>query len=649
MKRAVTTGPGSLGWYVRRLRNMPLREVAFRVSEHARKAYSRRNHRGWERFADSAARPPMLPGIREAVAATPVEARQAIDAAAADVLAGRFKALGVAWPQRSPEALFPAGIWRLDPTTGGLWPGSEAYTFDIAYRRQQGLGDVKQVWEFNRLQFLQPLAAKAMLDDYAAATAAIEDAIASWYDANPPFMGIAWSSGIELALRSISLLVVASLCGDRLKPETLTRIRTMLKAHAFWLARFPSRFSSANNHLIAEVAGEFLIAVAMPELFGAPATANRAQAVLAREALLQILPDGVPAEQSPTYGAFSVEFLLLCIAVGRTAGHPFPTKVEDRLDRFVDFVTWIAGVDGAVPAIGDDDEGRVLTLGGDEPRYVASVASAAAAWVRGKGPAFAGETLRNVIFGKAGTSPAPVGQRIFESGGYSVFRGRAGGRDILLVLDHGPLGYLSIAAHGHADALAIFLAVDGTPVLVDPGTFAYNADSVARDWFRGTRAHNTLSIDDADQSIMAGAFNWSHKATARLDERVDGPQWRLRASHDGYVKRNGLRHERTLAAGADRIHITDRLLGGGEADAEVCFQLAPSLDATRDGDAVIVSRGGDMVVRIVLAQGAIAIARGDEGLAGGWVSPSFGIRVPASRIAWRGRVGAGGVQFRIEV
>ena len=43
--------------------------------------------------------------------------------------------------------------------TGGLWPGSDQFCFDIAYRHERALGDVKYVWEFNRLQFLQPLAA----------------------------------------------------------------------------------------------------------------------------------------------------------------------------------------------------------------------------------------------------------------------------------------------------------------------------------------------------------------------------------------------------------------------------------------------------------------------------------------------------------
>ena len=46
--------------------------------------------------------------------------------------------------------------------------------------------------------------------------------------------------------------------------------------------------------------------------------------------------------------------------------------------------------------------------------------------------------------------------------------------------DHGPHGYLSIAAHAHADALAIEFRVGGVDVLADPGTYCYGAEPIWR-------------------------------------------------------------------------------------------------------------------------------------------------------------------------
>jgi len=631
----------SLAWYIHRLRAMSVGELAHRVAEKLKKERARGRLEGWGRYTGAEVLP--LPGLSDHLLTAPDTLRQAIAAAAESALSGRYAALGVAWPSRGSDELFPAEVWRLDPVTGGLWPGAEAYCFDIAYRHERQLGDIKYVWEFNRLQFLQPLAAHALLSSDAASLAAIEAAIGSWYQGNPPFRGLGWNSGIEVALRAISLLVVVSLVGERLSPECRRQVGSILAASAAWLERFPSRFSSANNHLIAELAGEFLIGLAMPGLGRASRLVSSARPRLVAEATRQILVDGVPAEQSPTYGAFTAEFLLLCAAVAEGAGQPLPPALTDRLGAFAAFIGWIALDDGTVPAIGDDDEGRVLTLGGHETAYAGSVANAIAGFL-GRGawttvpPGF-----REALLGRPAATqlPVPRGLQVFAAGGYSVVNEQVGGRRLNLVFDHGPLGYLSIAAHGHADALALTLAVDGKPVLVDPGTYLYHSGGAWRDWFRGSRAHNTLTIADADQSTISGAFNWSHKATCRLEHHRAGSHWSLAASHDGYLKRFGIVHRRSLERVEDRLVITDQLLGAAARPARLAFQLAPDLDASVAGHEVVVRRDGSTVLTLAFEPGELSI---DRGLAGGagWVSPAFGSRVQANCIVWKGVVGASG-------
>ena len=55
--------------------------------------------------------------------------------------------------------------------------------------------------------------------------------------------------------------------------------------------------------------------------------------------------------------------------------------------------------------------------------------------------------------------------------------------------------------HGHADALSITVNSDGRPLLIDPGACEYVGPE--RDIFRGTRSHNTLMVDNADQGPTA--------------------------------------------------------------------------------------------------------------------------------------------------
>jgi hypothetical protein len=625
----------SLGWYVNRLRNMVPAEVVHRVVEKGRKLSSKGRHEGWARFAQQSDVVPRIPGLEDAVLQASPPVREALDRTCAALLDGRFSALGVEWPKREADAPFPVDLWRLDPVSGHLWPGADAYCFDIGYRHETRFGDVKYVWEFNRLQFLQPLAAKLAFDDDAEARRVIEAAIEGWHRAHPPFRGLVWNSGIELALRAITLLIVSSICGARLSPDTIRRIRELLAAHVFWLTRFPSRFSSANNHLIAEAAGEYLIGIAMPELAGAGSMAAKARRVLETEIEKQILPDGVAAEQSPTYGAFSIEFALLAALAARNLDDPFGSTFDARL---IDFADWIAAIssDGAAPAICDDDEGRVIAMCEPEPRYPAAIANAAMAFLGRPSPVAATPPhLRDAIFGEAAQAePKPVrGVTTFPDGGYSVLDGAR----FKLVMDHGPLGYLSIAAHGHADALSILLCIDGEPILVDPGTYLYHSGGAWRDWFRSTRAHNTLTLAGDDQSIMSGAFNWSHKANASLVEASD---MAILAEHDGYVGHSGATHRRQVRITEEGLRIEDEV-SGKPHPVELVFQFAPGLDVRIDGAVASISKDENPIAAFTLPGDRLEVASGGDGFDGGWVSPSFGVRIPAPRLSWRGQSGAG--------
>ncbi|EIC23468.1 heparinase II/III family protein [Thiorhodovibrio frisius] len=616
-------------WKLHRLRAMSPPEIAHRVVEKVRKSTARGTLEGWERYANPGP-VPMLPGPWDSLARAVPE--HDLNARTTALLAGEFTALGQTWPPRAPGCLFPAELWRLDPVTGASWPGADAYCFDIPYRHERRLGDIKYVWEINRLQFLQTLAAQVARTGDPQALAAIEQAIASWYEANPPFRGLGWNSGIELALRAITLLITASLCGSHLSEPTVARLRALLRAHALWLGRYPSRFSSANNHRIAEAAGEFLIALALPEWPQAATLEARHRRVLAREAERQFHADGVPAEQSPTYGAFSAELLWCAQASASAAGRPLPAVVDARLAAFAEFIAWLQDAEGQVPAIGDDDEGRVLWLDAAEPSYPVSVCRRFAL--------------------PAATSP--TGLHTFTEGGYTVVREQRAGHRLALLFDHGPLGYLTIAAHGHADALAILVTLDGKPLFVDPGTYLYHSGGAWRDWFRGTRAHNTVNVDGVDQSRISGPFNWSHKARARLESARDGADWSITAAHDGYRKPFGVLHRRTLSATDQGFAIHDRLEGGLIAPArraEIVFQLAMDCEARSVGDAILIRRAGRDIATVAFdTPGDLCLAQGGElGEGGGWISPRFGIKLPATRISWVGRIPQQGVTSAINL
>lgn len=644
-----------LQWYRHRLAAMTTAEIVHRVQEQVKRRLSRYWKPDFNRFirADTLPVLPLLAdGVTRILADDDLRARWT--GLREDVRAGRLSFLHVEWP-----AFIGVPDWQLDPVTGRHWP-TTTYCHDIPYRHADAIGDVKYVWEIGRLQYLQPLAALAHAEQDADLAAMCLRHLESWIDANPPFRGVHWASGIELALRVVSILVLNTLLGDRYTPDLRRKVQACLAAHGWWIHRYPSRFSSANNHLIAEAAGLFLLGTFATDLRGAPRWRAWGRATLEREARLQFHADGVPAEQSPTYGAFSLEWLLICVRLATADGTPLDPACTARLVEAARFLHTLTDAGGHQPAIGDDDGGRVLFAGWDEPFYATSILGCAAAALArpDMAPPKTPLQFRNALLGtgERGTPPADAVTR-FPIGGYTVMRERRGDSETLLAFDHGPLGYLSIAAHGHADALSLWLHRDGRPVLVDAGTYLYHSGGEWRDHFRGTVAHNTLALRGLSSSRISGPFNWAAKAVCRVTAFDPNPRsWLVEAEHDGYLEIAGVRHRRRLALVAPgRIEVTDTLVGEGATEqVEIGFLFAPDLSLVSEkgvSAAWHVMAGNRMLLRLV-HDGRFKgwVERGMEQPRRGWYSPAFGRKVPAPRLVFAGLLPVGTpVKFTLEV
>jgi hypothetical protein len=643
----------NLSWVINRVSSMSVPEVTFRLREQVRREMMRAASRGWTQFDAGTGKPPLIPNLRAIfLSATTPKLVEAINASVDSFLDGRFSALAQSWPRRPAGLEFPHDMWLVDPVTLKSWP-TDRYCFDVNYKEALEFGDIKYVWQLNRLQFLPPLAAAAALGTRPQAGVAVRNILASWMSANEPFRGVCWNSGIELALRSVSVILAVSLCPEAITEAGWRQIRSFLAAHFYWLKRYPSRYSSANNHCVAEALAGYLIGSLMPELPGAVTHARASRDLLLDEALSQLRDDGTAAEQSLVYGAFTAEMVLTACLVGRCLGEEFPDEVTARLAKFADCISAFATASGYTPDIGDDDDTRVISLCHQrETRYCVSVARAISAYCGAPAPPMLPLEweLRDALFGRVTAERRPEqGPRHFPRGGYSIISEQRGGRSLKLVMDHGPLGYLSIAAHGHADANSFLLNLDDQPILVDPGTYLYHSGGAWRDWFRGTRAHSTLNIAGVNQSVITGPFNWGRKADAHLVSFLAEPNWALVAQHDGFLRRFGVIHQRRISALVDGILITDKLLPEGSGEpVEIVFQFAPGLDVSCSGLRCDISKGSDCLATVQFKQdGRLAVHCGEAESFLGWVSPAFGHRVPAPRLSWTGVLGADGLTTAI--
>lgn len=614
-------------WYKNRLLAMSPQEILHRVQERARREIDK-NHRFIPSEITDPGKLPVIPGLREGLAALPESLLAEWSAYAEKIRSGQFHFLGMDWPSNSGTA-----IWHLDPATNTAWP-QDTYCFSVDFRHSAGRGDVKYVWELNRLQFLQPLAALAAARRDEDLARFCLHTLESWMEANPPYKGVNWVSGIELALRTISILVITSCVGEYASPAQRIRILQSLQAHGYWIARYPSAYSSANNHRTAEGLGLFAIGALCPAFAESAGWRKTGWDILCETARLLILDDGIGAEQSITYTAAVLEELLFGLALAQKSDLSIPAYYPEKLERAAEALRWFVDSQGNHPRIGDDDDAVLLGIWQPHEHYVASMINSVAGLLQKPelATAPAEPHLRQALFGAPlPPAAAPKGLRTFNQSGYTLSRQHLEKRDILLAFDHGYLGYLSIAAHGHADALSVWLHIDGHPVFVDAGTYLYHGAGEWRAHFRGTGAHNTLMLENADSSTMAGAFNWSHKAKAQMTAsgEIKGGWW-VEASHDGYEKSFGATHHRKISHHENRFRIEDRLSGTQPADVRISFLLHPDIMVEQQGTSLILSREGKPLLQIE-SKTPLAF-----GLEEAWYSPSFGIKLSTSKMVWSG-------------
>lgn len=666
----------NLVWALRRLSAMSVPEIGYRVRQRMRALL--------EQYALRGSRPP-APAQRASGRAWVQELPRDIDAAkyvraAEEILAGRFRVFAMPAAQLG----FPPR-WNQDPKTGVCAP--LAFGKSLDYRDERLVGDIKYLWEPSRHAELVTLAQAWHLTREPRYAQGCRVLLESWFEQCPWPLGPHWTSSLEHAIRLINWSFAWHLLGaDRsalFEGESGEAFRARWLAsiyrHCEFIANHFSRYSSANNHLLGELTGLFVASVTWPLWTCSARWRALAHRQLEREALQQNFADGMNKEQADWYHQEVADMLLLAGLVAHANGCEFGAPYWQRLRAMLDYLASVMDAGGHVPGFGDADDAVIARLDPDvrfdayrsllavgatlwdspELKHKAEAplglraleqdASAAASpgasgsgavlcdkarWLLGDS---AGPRYAQLAIGPEIATMLPLA-RAFPEGGIYILGDRfETPQEVRIVADAGPLGYLSIAAHGHADALSFVLSAGGRELLIDPGTFAYHTQRRWRDYFRGTAAHNTIRVDRQDQSVSGGNFLWSTHARTRVIEFCAVEQ-RLSAEHDGYLRlQDPLRHRRELRFEASKARLTviDDLLCQDAHEVELFWHFAACCRVEHGGCFVRASNGPASMTMIMPAMTKLELLRGSEDPPLGWVSRSFDRRVPAPTLRAR--------------
>ncbi|MFC3574847.1 alginate lyase family protein [Streptomyces yaanensis] len=631
----------SAGWYLRRLSRMGPREVGGRVGDAVRR-------RRWR-----SARPdsPSVTGARftavlpaGTIAAVPSDAAKRLIAEADRLMAGHAEYFGVVRDDLDDPD------WWYDPKTGRRAPWG--YAFDVPYRNEDAVGDIKQIWELSRHQYLTVLAAAYAITGDERYAERVAEHLRSWWRGNAPLRGVHWTSGIELGIRLLSWVWIRRLLDGwpgaaGLFEDNPVALRQIWH-HQRWLAAFPSRGSSANNHIIAEAAGQFAAACA----FGwFPSSARwRADALRSLERHLRsnTFGSGLNRELATEYHGLVLELGLAAVAEADAAGVPVPASIRLVLLRMTDALAAVVDSRLRPPRQGDADDGHGLVVdGAGTDRWGSLLATGDAVFGRlAWWPTVTGTDVRTPLLAAlinptelSVTRPADRPAH-FADAGMTILRGP---EEIWCRCDGGPHGFLSIAAHAHADALSVEVRHEGVDVLADPGTFCYHGQPEWRQYFRSTLGHNTLQLDGGDQSVSGGPFLWTRHARSRVlvadtSDASSGGTARWCAEHDGY---QGSVHRRRveLTAASQELRVVDEVRGPRRA-VRLAFHLGPAIAADLVGNRAVLTwtrDGEDRSAALDLPEQLSWQAhRGESDPPLGWYSAGFGRKEPTTTLVGTG-------------
>jgi hypothetical protein len=478
------------------------------------------------------------------------------------ILAHRFPLLGTTL-ETGPDI-----DWRRDYAHH---KSSEAKYFRLVpYLNFSAVGDHKFIWELNRHQQLVLLAQAYLLTGKLEYTNEIFAQLASWLEQNPFQRGINWASALEVGFRALSWIWLWHFCGD-VMPETLrARFLTALYQHGRHLYENLSVYFSPNTHLLGEAVALHALGTLFPAFPEAAAWRERGADVTGRQLTFQVKEDGSHFEQSTYYHVYALDFFLFhYLLAGR------PSQLEPKLSKMAEYLHWLLGPARRIACLGDDDGGRLFYPQGNRDEFGRATLATCGFLFRNDDWRGTREEMAEQAFwwiGAEALSRAdtvrslPQGSRLFPEAGAVFLQSGA----LYVQVDAGGFGWGG-AGHSHADTLSLVAWYGGEPLFTDPGTFTYLSDPAERNRFRGTAAHNTLTIDGQDQAEPAGPFRWNHKPLVQLTSFAPNEHGGL---VDATCQYRGFQHRRRVRLNAQELLVLDEVTGPtGEHTLEQLWNL----------------------------------------------------------------------------
>jgi uncharacterized heparinase superfamily protein len=340
------------------------------------------------------------------------------------------------------------------------------------------------------------------------------------------------------------------------------------------------------NHLLENAFALLVAAIHLNGRLAARCDAA-ARALLTTEIPEQVRADGSHFELSPMYHLIVMQRCLQALALLGRDDPLAQQTLAPAVARMADFLAGVLCPDGDIPPIGDAVRGCA-----PPPRALLALA----------------ERLTGVR-----PAPATEGVTSFADAGLHVFRSRR----LWAIFDAGPVCVDYLPGHGQADSLTVEVWCDGACIVGDPGVHEYTGPE--RAWGRSSRAHSTMTVDDADTSEVYGSFRVGGRARiASVRQSADA----VTAALEPYGVRARL--TRRVRLNGESLEILDSATVPAGHAVRSRLHLHPALrlvEGPGTGERTVLARSPAGLVRIEAEQ-PLQVERGRASRQYGLIEPT---------------------------
>jgi len=544
--------------------------------------------------------------------------------------------------------------WLIDFDSKKSWKLQHWSEIDISSDKR--IGDVRINWELNRFQFLIDLGKAYFITEDEKYVEKFVELIESWIIQNPFGYGINWLHSQETAIRMVSWIwgyfffKKSKILSENFKKKFLFS----LYQHAYFTYYDLSIAYITHNHLISELAGLLIFSILFEDFPKCSNWRKKSKRTLEKQILKQFWQNGPSGETSTNYHLFSLDSIIECDILLKKNNDSFSNSVIERIEKIFEYAMYMIKPDGAIPLIGDNDSGRAIKLSSytnNDKRHYLSIGSARfnnsefkyvarkfyeeAFWLLGSKNYRHFETLIEkeptkkirfypeigILYARSDWNDEAE-YFIFRSGAAKLKKGVSFGRS-------------------HSDYLSFLYSFKKTDFFIDPGVFTYSGGDKYRFYFRSSKAHNSIIVDNLNFfPINKSRFGLQEIALSEItDYRDANDKVFIGAKCSPLENKNIIIQRKVLFKCGKFIVICDKLSEkenskNDKHNIETLFQIPADIEhmISKDKNLNIVLQKDDVKVflyPVVNKRYDLNIIQGSYEPFEGWMAPRYNKMLPA--------------------